>query len=199
MNDKPKYYDKRSDFWQGVLDRADDYDTYLANSEPAKAQNWRDFAAKLPALTDEQKERLTGYGRKLHVLLYSGVWCGDCVRQGPMVKRIVDAADAGVELHCIDRDVMPELTDELRVLGAMRVPVVVFLTEDLHEVGRFGDRLLTVYRKKLENEVGAACAVPYAETPVEELAAEQGEWVDLFERMLIMTRLAPPLRQRYDD
>ena len=116
-----------------------------------------------------------------------------------MIRQLVNAADDGVELHCIDRDLMEELTDELRVLGAMRVPVVVFLTEDLHEVGRFGDRLLNVYRKKYANEVGAACSVPYAETPPEELAAERGEWVDVFERMLIMTRLAPGLRQRYDD
>jgi thiol-disulfide isomerase/thioredoxin len=199
QTDKPKYYDIRADFWQNHWEQADDYETYLANSDADKADRWREKAGDIPAVTAEQVERLTGYGRKLHVLMYTGVWCGDCVRQGPMLKNIVDAADDTVELRCIDRDASEELKDELRILGAMRVPIVVFLTEDFMEVGRFGDRLLTVYRRKAENEVGAACAVPYAREGDNALAAEQSEWVDIFERMLLMTRLSPPLRERHGD
>ena len=154
---------------------------------------------KIPPLTDEQVKRLRGYNRVLNVLLYTGVWCGDCVRQGPMIQQIVEHADARVKLRCIDRDAEPKLTDELRILGAMRVPMVVFLTEDWFEVGRFGDRLLTVYRRKAATEIGPACPVPYAVPPQGELTAERDEWVDIFERMLLMTRLSPPLRQRYGD
>ena len=39
-----------------------------------------------------------------------------------------------------------------------RVPVVVFLSEDYFEVGRFGDRLLSAYRAKGAKELVAACA-----------------------------------------
>jgi len=197
MIEQPKYFDIRSDFWKNCFEQAESYDDYLANSSQDKADPWREKARQIPALDAQEVERISGFGRTLNVLCVSGVWCGDCVRQGPMLKAIADAS--GATLRVIDRDVNIDLRDEVRILGAMRVPVVVFLTEDFHEVGRFGDRLLTVYRRKAPNEVGAACAVPYGNTPEDQLAAEQGEWVDIFERMLLMTRLSPPLRQRYGD
>ena len=59
--------------------------------------------------------------------------------------------------------------------------------------------MLHTYRRKAETELGAACAVPAAELPPEELAAERDEWVAIFERMLLMVRLAPPLRERHGD
>ncbi|MBI1373820.1 MAG: thiol reductase thioredoxin [Phycisphaera sp.] len=195
----PDYFDKRADLWRRAFTAALDYDAYLADSPADKAQRWRDRAAEIPALTAEQATRVQGYRRKLNVLVYSGVWCGDCVRQGPMIKAIADAAGDGVTLRVIDRDADAELRDELRLVGAMRVPVVVFLTEDFWEVGRFGDRGLTIYRLKAQREVGATCATGLIAEPAEQLAAEQGEWVDIFERMLLMARLSPPLRQRHGD
>ena len=197
-----KYTDQRSAFWQNIFENhASDYTTYLEDSKPDHAQRWRQMEQKLPALSDTEIERLTGFGRKLNVLVYSGVWCGDCVRQVPMIRQLAEAAasDAPVRLRIIDRDVNPELTEELRIVGAMRVPMVVFLTEDFWEVGRFGDRLLTRYRLKAEREVGAACAIGYAAVPDDELHAERNDWLDTFERMLLMVRLSPPLRERYGD
>ena len=37
----------------------------------------------------------------------------------------------------------------------MRVPMVLFLTEDFHEIGRYGDRPLTVYREKAATRAGS--------------------------------------------
>ena len=195
---KPKYYDLRAEFWRRHFEQASDYQTYLAQSEPDKAQKWPEMESKLPALTEEQKKRLSCMNRTLNVLVYSGVWCGDCVRQVPMIKAIAEACQ-DARLHIIDRDASEELKDELRILGAMRVPVAVFLTKEFMEIGRFGDRLLTAYRAKAERELGAACDTGLVAPPADQLASEQGEWVDVFERMLLMLRLAPSLRQRYGD
>jgi hypothetical protein len=197
--EKPKYYDVRCDFWRDHFDLALDYDAYLAGSEPEKAGKWREMEAKLPPLDGERVARLAAIERRMNVLVYSGVWCGDCVRQGPMIRRIVEACNGNATLRLIDRDVSEALSDELRILGALRVPAVVFLTEDFFEVGRFGDRLLTVYRVKAERELGAACDTGLVAPPAEQLAAEQTEWLDIFERMLLMARLSPPLRERYGD
>ena len=197
MTDKPKYYDIRSKLWREVFASAESYADYLDHSPQDKADNWRAMESKIPALTDEQVQRLSGLNRRLSILVSTGVWCGDCVRQGPMFQRIADVC--GADLRWIDRDANEQLRDELRIVGAMRVPMVLFLTEDFHELGRFGDRTLWVYRKKFASEIGAACAVPYAKTPADQLAAEQGEWVDIFERMLLMARLAPSLRQKPGD
>jgi hypothetical protein len=193
------YLDLRRDFWKSCYQEASTYDDYLAQSEPRRAEKWTKLSASLPPLSEEQRARLTGYRRELHVLLVSGVWCGDCVRQGPMIRQIVDACDEGVALKVIDRDQNEALRDEVRILGALRVPVLVFLSEDFFEVGRFGDRMLTTYRRKAASELGPACPVPGALVPQDELRSERDEWVDVFERMLLMVRLAPPLRQRHGD
>jgi hypothetical protein len=199
MAEKPKYYDKRSDFWKGHFESARAYADYLEASPPDKAAKWTAMEESVPDLTGEQAGRLTDHNRTLNVLVYSGVWCGDCVRQGPMLRKIAEAAGDRADLRFAERDSSEELQDELRILGALRVPVVVFLTEDFHEIGRFGDRLLTVYRAKAERELGPACSTGLVAPPAEELEAELAEWVDIFERMLLMARLSPPLRERHGD
>jgi hypothetical protein len=135
----------------------------------------------------------------MNVLVYSGVWCGDCVRQGPMFRRVAEACGPRVRLRLVDRDASKALQDELRILGALRVPAVVFLSEDFHEIGRFGDRTLATYRAKAARELGPACDAGIVAPPPEQLAAEQEEWVAVFERMLLMLRLSPPLRARHGD
>jgi len=197
MAQKPTYYDKRSDFWRRHFEQASEYEEFLVEEDQSHAERWRETERRLPDLTPEQVERLRGYGRELNVLVYGGIWCGDCARQGPMLKKIADAIGPQVHLRIIDRAASEELQDELRILGATRVPVVVFLSEDFWEVGRFGDRLLNVYRAKAAREIGigpiAGVLSPKA------LAAEMSEWVDVFERMQIMLRLSPPLRHRHGD
>ena len=75
-----------------------------------------------------------------------------------MMKRITEAAGDSVQLRIIDREADLELREELRIVGAMRVPMVVFLSEDFWELGRHGDRSLTAYRAKYTRETGPACA-----------------------------------------
>jgi thiol-disulfide isomerase/thioredoxin len=193
------YRDVRAESWRSWFARALPYDGYLAGSDERKAARWRELESKLPPLDPDRRARLEGIGRELNVLVVSGVWCGDCVRQGPMIRQLAEACGGSVSLRLIDRDLDPALRDEVRILGAMRVPVVVFLSEDFFEVGRFGDRMLATYRKKALRELGPACPLPGAVPPCDELAAERDEWCDVFERMLLMARLAPPLRERHGD
>ena len=199
MNDKPKYYDKRADFWREYFEQAQAWDGFLRDSDPAHTEKWNDVATQLPAMIEGEIVQVAPFERRLNVLCYCGVWCGDCSRQAPMLKQIADAVGANVDLRFIDRDSSEELQDELRIMGALRVPVLVFLSEDFHEIGRFGDRLHTVYRAKLERETGEACSTGFVLPSEQELTDERREWVDVFERMLIMLRLAPPLRARYGD
>jgi hypothetical protein len=196
---KDEYRDIRADFWKEHFQLAQDYETHLRESKPEMAAKWRNMAANVPAMSAGQIERLTNIsGRRLYLLVYSGVWCGDCVRQGPMLKQISDAARS-IDLRLIDREASAPLTEELRILGARRVPVAVFLSEDFFEIGRFGDRLLSVYRAKAATALGPTCDTGLIPPPAEQLKAERDEWVDVFERMLLMARLSPPLRDRHGD
>ncbi len=192
-------HDKRSSFWRKAFESALEYESYLASSDPIKAQRWREMERILPPLSPIAAARLAGLTRQMNVLVSSGVWCGDCIRQVPMLRVIANACGGNVRLRIIDREASPELKDELRILGGARVPVAVFLSEDFFEVGRFGDRLLSFYRLKAQRETGAACPTGLIPPPSHELEAEMADWVDVFERMQLMLRTSTFLRQRYGD
>jgi len=198
MTKRPAYFDIRSSFWRSCFDKASEYKQYLTDSSPAHAKRWQDRSERGPRLTEEQRRRLSGYSRALNVLVVSGAWCGDCARQGPMIQQIVEACGDQVRMRLIDRDSDPILRDELRIMGAMRVPAVVFLTEDFFEVARFGDQTLTSYRKRVATECGEGRSAPYRSLE-DESAAELEDWVGIFERALLMVRSSPFLRRRYDD
>ena len=193
----PIYYDKREAFWRKHWAQASEYDEFLQEQDQNHADKWRNIDQRLPELTPEQIKRLQGYNRELNILVYGGIWCPDCQRQAPMIKKLTEIIGPKAHIKIIDRDTSQELKDELRILGATRVPMIVILSEDFWEVGRYGDRLLNVYRAKAAREIGrgqnAGVLSPKA------LEAEMNEWVDIIERAQIMLRLSPPLRRRYND
>jgi thiol-disulfide isomerase/thioredoxin len=197
MGEKPTYYDVRSDFWRRHFEMASDYETWLSSSNPEMARRWVEASERVPALTPDQVQRLEGYDREMNVLVYAGIWCGDCSRAGPMFRQITEACGEKVNLRVIDREASEELKEELRIVGATRVPILVFLSEDFWEVGRFGERVLTVYRAKATREIGRDYRGGILS--LRALSDEQSEWVDIYERMLIMLRLSPPLRRRHGD
>jgi thiol-disulfide isomerase/thioredoxin len=191
------YEDKKSAFWKKYWNRALILDDFIEGTKPNEKEQWNDRKKRVPDLTNDQIERLQGYNRELNVFMYSGGYCGDCSRQAPMLQKMCDAAGDKVNFKVIEREGLTELQDELRILGALRVPVVVFLTEDFWEVGRFGERLLSVYRSKAAREIGRGRDQGVLTSKA--LRRETSEWLDIFERMLIMVRLSPPLRQRHND
>ena len=196
MTDKPKYFDIRQDFWQKWWDKALLYEDYLQTEEAKYKDKWDDVYARI-SLTDSQKVILRGLVRPLRILLMSGIWCGDCSRQGPIIQKISEAND-GIEVRCIDNRSNPDLQDELRINGAMKVPVAVFLSEDFFELARFGDRHLNVYRHKMISETGAACATGLGVSD-DLIAADTADWTDLIERAHAIVRLAPKYREKYKD
>lgn len=192
-----KYLDIRQKFWAGEFRKALTYEEYLGRSETRHRAKWYKMAEQI-TLPGPKKETVRAFTRKMPVLVLSGVWCGDCVRQGPMLKRIA-SANPSIDLRFVERVDGAQLTDELRINGAMKVPVAVFLSEDHYEIGRFGDRLLTAYRRMAATQLGPACDTGLVAPPEDELQAEISEWVDIFERMHLILRLAPLLRERYED
>ncbi len=193
---KPTYYDNRAQFWKKHYEMALPYEEYLL-TDPEKAQRWRDFEERAPELTGEQKKRVQGYDREINILAMVGIWCGDCVRTTAIIRKIAKAAGNKINIRFIERETSPELMEELRIMGATRVPRFVFLTEDYWEIDRAGDRLLPVYRAKGAREAGmdygAGVMTPKA------MEEETTAWLEVFERALLMTRLAPPLRRRHND
>ena len=191
------YSDIRSDFFRQYYEQGLPYADYVASGEANQITNVRNYEP-LIALTSAQQALLGSYVRQMRVLVLSGLWCGDCTRQVPMLSAIERACPL-IAMRYLDSRSHPELHNELRINGALKVPVVVVLSEDFFELSRFGDRHLSVYRRKTIAECGPACETGLVPPSEAALAVEVGEWCDYFERLQLMLRLAPMLRQRYGD
>ena len=149
-------------------------------------------------LTDPQRDLLVSFTREMKVLVSAGTWCGDCVNQCPIFSHF-GALNAKIRIHFFDRDDSPDLADAISICGAHRVPSLLFLSEDNHVCGRYGDRTLSKYREMAQQQVGASC--PTGITPPEQSLLESvtQEWLDEFERIQWMLRTSGRLRQLHGD
>ena len=175
-----------------------DYAAYLATGSTPRQEGWSGIQSQL-SLTDAQRELLGGFTRELKVLVVSGIWCGDCVRQGPMIQQIADATNGKAQVRWLDRDEHMDLQQQVTVNAGNRVPVVIFAAEDYELVGYAGDKLLSRYRIAAAQALGANCPLPGAPVPQEELDAEVQDWVDEFERVHLLLRLSGRLRKLHND
>jgi thiol-disulfide isomerase/thioredoxin len=197
LAEKPAYYDIRADLWRPSWEQAKPLGEFLAGAPEDQAKRWAESAERTPELTVDQRARLQGYNRTVRVLMEGAAWCLDCARILPYLKAIIEAIGEKAELRLIDRDASPELRDELKIMGAPRVPRVVILSEDWFEVDRLGDRSLSVYRSRMAREIGRG--VDHGVLSPAARQTELAEWVDAIERTLIVLRTAPALRKRYND
>ena len=160
-------------------------------------RRWRDVYDKI-SLSDAQVQLIGGFQRQLNVLCMAGTWCGDCVQQCPIFARFAEV-NSCLEIRFVDRDADEELQQELLVCGGARVPAVVFLNEDGQAVGRYGDRTLSKYRQMASEQLGASC--PSGIFPPDQplLDAVVQDWLNEFERLQLMLRTSPRLREKHGD
>lgn len=180
-----------------------EYPAYVATGRPDQQHNWNAVHARV-RLSQAQHALLGSFRRSMNVLVISGVWCGDCVQQVPILDHIARAAAAGddgptVALRCLDRDRNLDLAEPLMICGGLRVPTVVWLNEDFEFVSVLGDRTLSRYRALAARNLGPSCPLPGAAPDPDELAATIQDWVNEFERVHLLLRLSPKLRERYAD
>jgi thiol-disulfide isomerase/thioredoxin len=135
----------------------------------------------------------------MKILVFSGIWCGDCVEQCPLIHRIAEANSDKIDLRFIERPKDGELVPELRINAGNRVPVVIFLSEDNEWCAIAGDRTIHRYRAVALRKLGPLCPTGIVAPEKEELEATLGDWVNEVERVQLMLRLTPRLRQKYQD
>jgi len=172
------------------------YEAYLA-SDGDRAEPWHEVE-KQTKLSEAQKQLLAGFIREMKVLVLSGVWCGDCSSQGPMLAAISNASPR-VDLRWLDRDDAIELSDKLKINAGNRVPTVLFMAEDFEPVSVLGDRTLTRYRAIAARQLGASCDIPGVLIPQHEFNETLQEWLNEFERVQLLLRLSARLRQKHGD
>jgi len=186
-----------ADFLRKKFDAAAPYGAYVETGDDKQQAAWKDVYEQA-ALTDAQRSLVGAFVRDMKVLVSSGIWCGDCVQQCPLMQRIAEASDR-IDLRLLDRDEHKDLAEQIKVCGGLRVPVVVFMAEDFEPVSVFGDRTLSRYRALAAKNLGASCPVPGAPIDRDEMAATLQDWVDEFERVHLVLRLSTRLREKHGD
>ncbi|HET6782079.1 MAG TPA: thioredoxin family protein [bacterium] len=184
--------------WATQFQQALPYQEFLTrHGTDAHRQRWQAVYDRIQ-LTDQQRVLLGGFPRKMHLLCVAGTWCGDCVRDGPILQRITEAATT-VELRFLDRDQRPEISQELSINDGLRIPMVLFLSEDHIECARYGERTLATYRKMAAERLGPACPTGVVPPGEEYLATVTQEWLDEVERIQLLLRLSARLRALHND
>src|SRR4051812_14729531 len=129
-------------FLSQKFDQSLPYDRYLATGTDEQRRRWPQFD-RLVKLTDARALLIKSFTRDMKLLVVSGIWCGDCVQQVPLIRHIADANPRRIELRIVDRDAQPDLRDRLRINAGQRVPVAIFMAEDFELCSIYGERTLT--------------------------------------------------------
>ena len=183
-----------SDKFAGALPYAE----YVRTGADEQQRRWRQVY-DVAHLGVRQSAVVEAFARDMKVLVVSGIWCGDCVQQCPLLARIAEGNAARVDLRFVDRDAHRDLTEELRINTGDRVPVAVFMAEDFEFCAAYGDRTLSRYRSLARKQLGTACPTGIGAPDQDEAAATLGDWLNEFERVQWMLRLSARLRQRHGD
>jgi thiol-disulfide isomerase/thioredoxin len=174
------------------------YQRYLESATEEQRQRWQKVY-DAAHLSDAQKQVLAGFVRQMKVLVFSGAWCGDCIEQCPLIQRIAEGNPAKIDLRFIERQRDGELPPEFRINAGSRVPVVTFLSEDDQWCATAGDRTISRYRALALRKLGAFCPTGIVAPDKDELNATLADWLNEIERVQLMLRLTPRLRQKYQD
>jgi hypothetical protein len=184
--------------FRSKLDQGLSYIAFLDRyATPQQRQRWDGVHSAVP-LTPDQRILLAGFQRQMPIICLTGAWCGDCVNQCPIFNHF-DQASPVLAVRYFDRDENHDLRDELKICGGARVPVVVFLSEDGEEVGRYGDRTLSRYRQIAKEQLGPSCPTGIVVPDGLMLAAVVQDWLNEFERAQLILRTSPRLRQIHGD
>ena len=174
------------------------FERYVQTGNEEQQRRWKQVydAARL---TDAQKQLAGGFVRQMKILVFSGIWCGDCIQQCPLIRRIAEANAAKIDLRFVERPKETELPPEVRMNAGSRVPVVVFLSEDNEWCATAGDRTIHRYRALAHARLGPMCPTGIVAPDKDELDATLADWLNEVERVQLMLRLTPRLRQKYQD
>ena len=174
------------------------YDGYVQTGTDEQRGRWRQVY-DAATLTDAQRKLLAGFVRPMNVLIISGIWCGDCVQQCPLIARIAEANPEKTSLRLLDRDQHRDLIEAFRVNAGDRVPLTLFLAEDFEFCAAYGDRTINRYRAIAQRQLGPACPTGIVGPDRDELNATLADWLIEIERVQLMLRLSPRLRQKHGD
>ena len=135
----------------------------------------------------------------MNLLIISGIWCGDCVQQCPLIARIADSNPKKSPSGSWTAINIAIWSNQFRVNAGDRIPVAIFLAEDFEFCAAYGERTINRYRNIAQRYLGPACPTGIVGPDKDELNATLADWLVEIERVQLMLRLSPRLRQKHTD
>ena len=76
------------------------YERYVETGTEEQRRRWRQVydAARV---TVQQTQLLSSFVREMRVLIVSGIWCGDCIQQCPLLQRCAEVRSTRIDLRFI--------------------------------------------------------------------------------------------------
>ena len=102
-----------------------------------------------------QKQLVAGFQRNMRVLIVSGIWCGDCVQQCPLLHRIAEANSSRIDLRLLDRDQNRDLAEQIHINAGERMPVALFLAEGYELLRRLRRAIVDPISRVARAQLGA--------------------------------------------
>lgn len=110
---------------------------YMAQMGDNRARTEENYAKS--ALTEEERKFFSGVSQVRYMLMLAENWCGDVVRNSPLVAHIAEAMP-NCDLRVFFRDQNLDLMDCFLNNGYRSIPVVVFFDQHFNEIGRWIER-----------------------------------------------------------
>ncbi|MHC4591051.1 MAG: hypothetical protein ACYTAQ_17480 [Planctomycetota bacterium] len=116
------------------------------------------------------------------------------------MARIAEANPQVIDLRfLLKHEQHADLIVKAPINAGFRVPVTWFMAEDFEPAVVFGDRTLSRYRAMARKQLPPDQANVHAPPPTDPVRDVLQEVLDLFERVQLLLRLSPRLRQKYGD
>ncbi|HEY8292912.1 MAG TPA: thioredoxin family protein, partial [Thermomicrobiales bacterium] len=107
------------------------------------SQNREQFEANIAAapVTPADVARFAALPEPLNVLVITEDWCGDSLAHLPVLFRLARESGGDLRVRIFKRDEHKDLAAQFPMpTGRVAIPIVVFLDQRMHELGRFLER-----------------------------------------------------------
>lgn len=104
---------------------------------------------KTSEVNGELKDLIQKIEFKMNWVVLTEAWCGDAAQNIPIIQKIADLNE-NITVTYLLRDEHPQVMDAYLTNGGKSIPKVVFLKDELEEVGTWGPRPTEVQEMLME-------------------------------------------------
>ena len=121
-----------------IFNNGQSWEEWIANpDEPAHAEKILEIYQSIE-LDEGVIERLSALREEVRIIAIAESWCGDVIKQVPLLVKMLEATDGKAQLRFISREDNPDYFARFLTNGGEAIPKFVFCNESFTEVGNYG-------------------------------------------------------------